>query len=150
MSFVLANTLAMAGALLGYIGLLRFIGQKSFQIHNYILLVVFALVHTYFTFLQPNSAARNLNLSVGLLIICLQCAWLMLHRVEAGLRRLTRGVGIIFAAFCVLSAVRIGEFFTGAHSVSDYFQSGLFEQLVLLSNQMLPYSSDVQSGPDVQ
>jgi len=136
-SFVFANTMVMAGALLGYMGLTRFVEKKSSQIHNYILLIAFAFVHAYFTFVQPNQAARNLNVSVGLLIICFQCAWLLLRRVEPGMRPLTRGVGIVFAAYCVISVIRIVEFFTGAHLKSDYLQSGIFEQLVLISNQML-------------
>jgi len=137
LSFVAANTLVIAGSILGYMGLLRFIGKKSFQIHNYVLLAAFALVHAYFTFVQPNQAARNLNMSVGLLIICFQCAWLLLYRVESGMRQLTRGVGIVFAAYCILSVARIVEYFASSHSTGDYLQSGIFEQLVLISNQML-------------
>jgi PAS domain S-box-containing protein len=137
MSFVLANTLVMAGALLGYMGLLRFVGEKSSQIFNYVLLVAFAAVHTYFTFVQPDQAVRNLNVSMVLLIICLQCAWLLLRGVKPDMRQLTRGVGIVFAVYCVVSVIRIVEFFTGSHSASDYLKSGAFEQIVLISNQML-------------
>jgi hypothetical protein len=96
MSMVLSNTLVIAGALLGYMGLGRFVGKKNSQVHNYVLLAAFACVHTYFAFVQPNLAARNLNVSVGLLIICFQCMWLLLPRVEAGMRRLTLGVGMVF------------------------------------------------------
>jgi len=34
MSMVLSNTLVIAGALLGYVGLERFVGKKSSQVHN--------------------------------------------------------------------------------------------------------------------
>ncbi|MDP2853334.1 MAG: PAS domain S-box protein [Smithellaceae bacterium] len=136
-SVVLANALAMTGALLGYMGLLRFIGKKSLQIHNYILLAVFVLVHAYFALVQPVLAARYLNSSVVLLIFCFQCAWLLLYRVEPGMRQMTRVVGIVFAGYCVISVVRIVEFFAVAHSTGDYLQSGIFEQFVLISHQML-------------
>ena len=63
---------------------------------NYFLLVVFAFIHVYFTFWQSNLAARNANVAMGLLIICFQCAWLLLYRVETTMRQLTRGVGIVF------------------------------------------------------
>ena len=137
MSMVLANALAIIGALLGYMGLLRFIGKKSSQIHNYVLITAFVLIHAYFALVQPNLAARNLNLSIVLLIICLQCACLMLRGVEPGMRQLTRVVGIVFILYCLVSMVRIVEYFTGSHSTGDYLQSGAFEQLVLISNQML-------------
>lgn len=137
MSFVLANTMVVAGALLGYMGLERFLGKKSAQIYNYVLLTAFVFIHAFFTFVQPDQAARNLNLSVGLLIICWQCAWLLFYRVELGSRQWTRVVGIVFGIYCLVSIVRIAEFFVGTHLKSDYLQSGIFEQLVLLSNQML-------------
>jgi PAS domain S-box-containing protein len=138
MSYVLANTMVMAGAILGYIGLSRFVGKKRSQYYNYILLIVaFASVHAYFTFVQPNQAVRNLNASVGLLIVCFLCAWLLLYTVESGMRRLTRGVGIVFGLYCLVSMIRIVEYFIRAHSAIDYLQSGTFEQFVLISNQML-------------
>ena len=137
MSVVLANTLVVAGALLAYMGLGRFVGKKSSQAHNYVLLAAFACVHIYFALVQPNLAARNLNLSVGLLIICFQCMWLLLLRVERGMRRLTFGVGIVFGAYCLVSIIRIAEFFIGTQSKHDYFESDPFETFVLVSYQML-------------
>ncbi len=137
MSMVLANALSMTGALLGYMGLLRFVGKKSAQIHNYVLLAAFVLVHAYFALVQPNLAARNLNLSVGLLIICFQCAWLLLYRVEPGIRQLTWGVGIVFAGYCVISVLRIAELSTTQHVSNDYFQPGVFEPLAMVAYQML-------------
>jgi PAS domain S-box-containing protein len=137
MSFVLANTLVIAGGLLGYMGLERFVGKKSSQIYNYIILAIFAFIHAYYTFVQPDQAIRNLNATVGLLIICFQCAWLLLYRVKPGMRQLTRGVGIVFGAYCLVGIIRIVEYFTSAHLTSDYLQSGTFEQLILVSNQML-------------
>jgi PAS domain S-box-containing protein len=137
MSFVLANTMVIAGGLLGYMGLERFVGKKSSQIYNYFLLAIFAFIHTYYTFVQSDQAIRNLNSTVGLLIICFQCAWLLLYRVKAGMRQLTRGVGIVFGAYCLVSLIRIIEYFTSVHLTSDYLRSGTFEQLILVSNQIL-------------
>jgi hypothetical protein len=69
---VLANTLVIAGALAGYMGLERFVGKIGSQVHNYILLAAFAAVHTYFLLVHPNLEVRTLNLSLGLLIVCFQ------------------------------------------------------------------------------
>ena len=137
MSMVLADTLAVTGALLGYIGLTRFVGKKSPQIHNYIFLAVFILIHVYFTFVLPDQAARNLNTSLGLLVMCFQCAWLLLYRVESPMRPLTRTVGVVFSIYCLISIIRIVEYFLVAHSKSDYLQAGAFEQMVLLAYQIL-------------
>jgi PAS domain S-box-containing protein len=136
-SMVLSNTLVVGGAILGYMGLGRFVGRKISQVHNYVLLAAFACVHTYFTLVQPNQAARNFNVSVGVLIICFQCTWFLVQRVEPGMRRLTLGVGMVFGAYCLVSVVRIIGFFTGAWAANDYFQSGAFESLILISYQVL-------------
>ncbi len=137
MSIVLANTLVIGGAILGYIGLGRFVGKKISQFHNYVLLAAFACVHAYFTFVQPSLAARNLNLSVGLLIICFQCMWFLVYTVEPGMRPLTRAVGTVFGGYCLVSIVRIIRFFTASPASNDYFHSGAFESLIVISYQIL-------------
>jgi PAS domain S-box-containing protein len=137
MSMVIANSLVIGGAILGYMGLGCFVGRKTSQVHNYLLLAAFACVHAYFALVQPNLAARNLNLSAGLLIICFQCMWLLVYGVESGMRRLTLGVGMVFGVYCLVSIVRIVGFFTRSHAANNYFQSGAFESLILISYQML-------------
>jgi PAS domain S-box-containing protein len=137
MSMVLANTLVVAGAIAGYMGLQRFVGRVSTQVHNYLLLAVFVAVHSYFLFVQPSLEARNLNLSVALLITSVQCAWLMLRRVPSSMRPMTRTVGLIFGAFCLVSIIRIAAFLAGPPPSNDFFQSGAFDTLVLLTYQML-------------
>ncbi|MCX6028328.1 MAG: PAS domain S-box protein [Chloroflexi bacterium] len=137
MSMVLANTLVIAGALAGYLGLERFVGRTSSQAHNYLLLAAFILVHSYFAFVQPNLAVRNDNISLGLLIICFQCTWLMLRRVQPGMRQMTRSVGIVFGAFCLVSLVRIAVTLTSPQPTNDFFKSGTFDALSLIAYQLL-------------
>jgi hypothetical protein len=129
-SMGLSNILVVAGAILGYIGLTLFVGKRSSQIHNYILLVAFIAVHFYFIYVQPDLAARNLNLSLGLLIVCFQCMWLMLRRVEHGIRWTTKGVGLVFGVFCLVSIVRIVVILVSPHPSNDFFQSGSYDTLL--------------------
>jgi PAS domain S-box-containing protein len=137
MSMVLSNTLVIVGAILGFMGLERFVGKKGPQIHNYLLVTLFILIHGYFTFVQPSLAVRTLNTSVALFLVCFQSAWLMWRRVEPGLRPLTFGVGAVFFLYCLISVVRIVQFLIGAHAENNYFHSGLLEALVLVSYQVL-------------
>jgi PAS domain S-box-containing protein len=137
MSIGLSNPLVFAGALAGYMGLERFVGKVSSQAHNYVLLAALTFGIEYFAFVQPDLAARNFIISLGLLIICFQCLWLMLHRVESGLRRMTQGVALVFAGFCLVSIARIVVILAGHDPNSDFFKSGLFDTLLLLSYQML-------------
>jgi PAS domain S-box-containing protein len=137
MSVVLANTLVFTGLLLFFMGLEYFLDKKSNQTHNYILIAVFVCVHAFFSLVQPNQAVRNANSSAAVLFFCFQCMWLLFHRVAPGMRRLTFGVGMVFGAYCLVSIVRIAEFFVGQQSKDDYFQPGIFEPGVLVTYQML-------------
>jgi PAS domain S-box-containing protein len=136
-SMVLSNTLVVTGAILGFMGLERFVGKKGPQIHNYLLVTLFIFIHGYFVFVQPSLAVRNLNIASALLLVCVQSVWLMWRRVEPGLRSLTFGVGLVNFLYCLVSVIRILQFFFGAHTENNYFQSGLFEALVLVSYQVL-------------
>jgi PAS domain S-box-containing protein len=136
-SMVGGNTLVIAGSFIIYLGLERFLGKHGSQIHNYVLLVVFVIVYSYFSIIQPNLALRTLNISIGLLIICFQCMWLLLVRIESGIKSLTLGPGIVFAGFCLISIIRIIEFFLGGKSRTDFFQSGSFDTLIIIAYQML-------------
>ena len=137
LSLVVANTLAIAGALAGLIGLERFLGKRGAQLHNLLLLVIFAAVHTYFSFVQPDLAARNLNLALGLLIVCGQCVWLLWRRVQPDQRRMTTGVGATFGLFCAVSFVRIVVTLANPRPNNDLFKSGLFDVLILVAYQVL-------------
>ncbi len=137
MSYVLANAMVVSGALLGLMGLERFVGMKGRHIHNYILIAAFTAFHAYFTFFSPSQALRDLNFSVGFLIICFQCSWLMLYRVGRDTQRLTRGVGIVFAVYSAISVVRVIEFSLFTHPAADYFHSGLFSTLILISYELM-------------
>jgi hypothetical protein len=70
LSMMMANPLVIVGTLADLLGLERFVGRKRSLVHNYILLAAFTGVNTYFAFIHPNLAARNLNLSLGFLTLC--------------------------------------------------------------------------------
>jgi len=136
-SMVLAHMLIIGGAILGYLGLERFVDKRSSQVYNYTMMAAFVLVHTYFSLIQPNLAARNLNTSIALLIICFQCMWLLLYRVETVMRPFTRGVGLVFMGYCLMSGLRIAHFFVGGDPGNDYLKPGIFDPLMLICYQLL-------------
>ena len=135
-SVVAANAFIIGGTILLLMGLERFAGKRTSHVHNYILLVAFILVHSYFTFIQPSLPARNINLSAGLILVCSQCAWLLIRGVDADLRPVTRGVGYIFLTFCVAAAARIILDLV-VDQGNDLFASGVFDTLAVLVYQML-------------
>jgi PAS domain S-box-containing protein len=137
MSIVLANTLIFSGTILNYIGLERFVGKPSAQLHNYVLLGLFAATFVFLTHIHPDLQLRTLVVSAGLLIIAVQSTWLMWHRVDPAMRRLTFGVGMVFAGYCAVSILRIAGYFFEEHAGNDFLLSGPFQALVLVSYQNL-------------
>jgi PAS domain S-box-containing protein len=137
LSLGVSSPLVVTGALLGYVGLTLFVGRRTKQTYNYVYLAAFALVHLYFVFVQPNLAARNLNVSLGLLVMCSQCAWLVFRRVDHGTRRMALGVGLVFGAFSLVSVVRIFVVLISPHPSNDFFRSGTYDELVLIAYQLL-------------
>jgi PAS domain S-box-containing protein len=137
MSMGVSSTLVVSGALLGYVGLTLFVGKRTKQTYNYVYLAAFVLVHLYFVFVQPNLAARNLNVSLGLLVMCSQCAWLVFRRVDHVMRRMALGVGVVFSVFSLVSLVRIFVVIISPHPSNDFFRSGIYDELVLISYQLL-------------
>jgi PAS domain S-box-containing protein len=135
-SITASNSLLISGTLLLVMGLERFVGKRGPHLHNAILLAVFVLVQTYFAVMDPNLAARNLNISLALLVLCAQAAWLLLYRADVEMRPITRGVGIVFTAFCAISAIRIGVELA-APPGNDIFHSTIYEALLVLTYQMV-------------
>jgi hypothetical protein len=136
-SVVLANTLIVGGAVILYIGLKRYVGKKSWQVHNYVMVGVFMLAHAYFTYVYPDLALRNINLSLGLLYICLQVAWLMLRQVEPQIRSATRATGIVLAIFCFVSLVRIVVNLIRWQVTTDFFKDSPYDAIVVVSYPIL-------------
>jgi len=135
-SMVGGNTLLLAGTVLMYMGLERFVGKKGPQLHNYVLLLVFVLVHTYFVLVQPSLTARNLNLLVVLTLLCGQCLWLLWRRVDERMRRMTREVALVFGCYCLLCIARVPITILVPTS-NDFFHSSAFDTFMVLLYQML-------------
>jgi PAS domain S-box-containing protein len=136
-SFDLSNTISVAGIIFFYVGLESYTGQKSSLIPNLILLTVFAAIHSWFTFGNPNLAARNLNVAIVWLLIFLQCTWLLIYRIPQVKSRLTQPVNMVCLAYCIVCIVRIIKFFIFGHKSEDYFSSDWFDTGIILISQIL-------------
>jgi PAS domain S-box-containing protein len=130
-SMVLANTMIQAGAIIIFMGLERFTGKNGRQIHNYVLLAVFIAVFTYYSLAQTDLTARDIALSGMSVIITFQCCWLLLRRVDPGMRQVTNLTGIIFACYAAFGLVRIILHIIFPGQTSDFFKSGAVDALAI-------------------
>jgi diguanylate cyclase (GGDEF)-like protein/PAS domain S-box-containing protein len=136
LSMVVSNTLVAGGTFFLLIGLEQYLGLQGRHWHNLLYMGLFAAIHTYFVFLQPNLLVRNINVSISIIISSGQCAWLLLARVKKEVRNNTKIAGFVFLGYATLSAARIFIDVFTPH-VNDFFQSGLYDSLIILTCEML-------------
>lgn len=135
-SIVLANVFIIAGTVILYKGLGFYVGKVIRQWHNYAMIAVFALVHSYLTYVYPDIALRTANLSLALFYICAQCSWLMLRGVKPDLRVATRATGIVFILFCLVSLSQVAVNLT-IPKTHNIFVSGFSNLIAVLIYQIL-------------
>ncbi|MBN2445041.1 MAG: GGDEF domain-containing protein [Spirochaetales bacterium] len=131
-----ADALLIVAVIFLYMGLERFIGRPAFQIHNFILLAAFTILHAYFVLTSIDVTIPGILFSATLLIVCLQCAWYISRHGTPKFRTMSIIIGIIFGLFCLISMIRIigllvipgGDLFFNFHNL---------DKLLLLINQML-------------
>ncbi|NOT06557.1 MAG: PAS domain S-box protein [Anaerolineales bacterium] len=138
-SMILSNILIVGGTFLLLIGLERYLRKTGRQWHNHLYMAAFTFIHIFFVYIQPNILVRTANNSFGIFVFCSQGAWLLLRRVEPSVRRDTWGAGAVFAAFSLISLLRIFVNLI-VPPENDLFKSGLFDTLVILIYQMLTVS----------
>lgn len=131
-SMVVANTMILAGIIVIYIGLERFVGKVSTQVHNYALLAVFVAFASYFTLAQSSLELRSAAISLMTAIFTFQCCWLLLYRLRPDTNPSTRFVGAVFAGYALVSLIRIVRYIVSPLRSNDFFTSGTFETLMIV------------------
>jgi len=135
-SIVLANAFIIGGTVVLYVGLERYVGEKTRQLHNYVMVAVFTFIHAFFTYVYPSLAIRNVNLSLALLYICAQGSWLTLRRVHQDLRSATRATGIVFIMLCIVSVAHFIDNLVHTPG-NQLFMSGPLNAIVILVQEAL-------------
>lgn len=136
-TLVVTNAIFLIGTLLGFIGLERFAGKPGRHGHNVVLIGIFAVIHAWFTAVQPDLNMRNLNLCTFWLIIGLQCSWLLIFRVEKEMRSVTLGVGLVYGALNLLNFCRIVHALAFGSVGQDWLRAGAFEEYILLFYKLI-------------
>jgi PAS domain S-box-containing protein len=135
-SMVMGNALSILGAILVLWGLERYLDQRAPGIWNWAILALFMAVQTYFSIVQPDLVARTINLSIALMFVCAQGAWLMLTPRQSQLRPASRSTGLVLAAFAVTCAIRVPMTLILPPS-NNFLRAGPVQALAVLVFQML-------------
>ena len=127
----------LAGLWAGLKGMSSFTGIKINHLPNYIIVLVFACIQVWFSLINPDLSARNVNLAVAMLLFSGQYIWLIFFKAGTSMRNLAAGVGFVLIGYSVVNLFRIGHFFTSISTTNDYFQADTFEKTVFIAYQVL-------------
>lgn len=106
LSIMVGNALIIGGTILFCVGLEHFFEQRSHSARKIAFLVIYLAIHAYFTFVKSDLAARNINTAAAILVIFLQCIWVM-NQQKAKYSFIAKWLTVVFAGYCAISVVRI-------------------------------------------
>ncbi|MFA9372361.1 MAG: ATP-binding protein [Labilibaculum antarcticum] len=135
-SMTVANTLIFSSGVVMLTGLQQFCGKRGFQVHNYLVILVYFIVHFYFAYFNPLLFARVLLSSFALFYVFSRTAWFMLNKTPVNMRQMVRGVGLIFLIYSLIYVWRIIYLLVGDHSITSYFNSNDSETWFIIVNQI--------------
>lgn len=136
LSILLATPLSLLGTFLLFYGLEQYTGKPGKHLHNYAIMAGFMIVHMYFAFVKPSLQVRNINFSFALLLLSVQIAWLMLHRVSNSERTGVQALGWVFIGYSAFSMFRIVADVIVSRPL-ELFSSSAYDVSAILAYQML-------------
>lgn len=136
-SIDISNTLSMIGSFLGFLGLLKFFSIKVNQTHNYLLIITFPIIHTWFTLFYPSLLYRQFNFAIVSLLFWIQYVWLLFFRINKIHKKETFLIGFVFICYCTINFVRIFHYLTNNHPNTDFLKNNPFDCYIILSYQFL-------------
>jgi PAS domain S-box-containing protein len=129
-SVILANLFLIGGIILLYAGLGRFFDKPVSQPLNFVLLALFMVVQTYFTYFRPDFAARSISISIYYIIFYGQLSLFVFRRIELPMRQIAAALGTVFIGYCAIYAVRLAVILMSPPT-KQIFDLNLYETILL-------------------
>jgi diguanylate cyclase (GGDEF)-like protein len=106
LSITLGNAATIYAEILIYEGIRLFYGRPAFSKWNSLVFVLYLVLHTYFTYLDPNINARIAIVSLSLFALIVRSGLSLINNPLLELRRTTRNAGVIFLLTSILPLSR--------------------------------------------
>lgn len=106
-SVILSNTLILYSLVLTYEGFQRFFNRRGLNLPNHLLLLLFVILQTIFTYVIPRLNLRIALVSAVVAILSLRISLVLLRGPSGRLRTASRNLAILFLAVAVVSAARV-------------------------------------------
>ena len=131
-SIVLANAFILSGMIFLLAGMERFVGKKTLQIHNLLLIAASVGLLSFYSLIQPILFIREIIISAMIVIMNMQICWLLFQRASIYLRRITFITGSVLGGYVFVSLVRIVLLATVPLNTGDFLKSGLVDSLPII------------------
>ena len=128
---VLANLLIQSGSVFLLAGFAAFVGQSARQWRNVVLLALLTAAMAVFTFLRPDMQARQITVSVVIILIMSQACWLLFKKTPPRFRAVTNLAGYVLSGYIAASALRIAMTLANPLHTNDFFISGMADALAI-------------------
>ena len=136
-SLLFGNVFLIAGVLILYIGICRFLDRKIKQIHNYVLLAIYVALQTWLIYGYPNLEYRMILFSAMISIYCSQITWMLFSNKEKRVRSTVIGLGVLSIIYWFIGIVRIGYEFISPIQGDLFDFSRPFETYIYLMFQLV-------------
>jgi PAS domain S-box-containing protein len=136
LSIGVANITGMAGLLLFYFGLNKFWDRAYGKALPTGLFLVFSVVHSYFTFVDPSLPARIINLNLVLALFYALCARAVYSGAPALRRAMARFPAVVLVLFSLVGLTRAALAVFG-HPAVEFFRSGAADTSLVFAFQLL-------------
>lgn len=130
-SNVFAQTILIIGLLNLLIGLELFVGKKSNQIPNYLLVLLYLLISMFYLFFLPSLAMREIIRDVFTVILLSQICWLLFIKTPPFLRPSIRIISIVMAFHLAFNLLLLLLEIAFPYSTNQLFISGIVGQITV-------------------
>ena len=105
-AIILSNSIMVYSEILVFQGIQRFFGKRAFDLFNYLTLIIYILVQSYFTYIVPNINARVIWIGLVLSILILRSGVALLHSTIPRLTKTSRQAALIFFVTATIPLLR--------------------------------------------
>jgi PAS domain S-box-containing protein len=137
LSMIVSNSLSIAGLVIGYHGICRFMDRKCRIWPGVVGVLLFVAIQTWFTYGYPDFGGRSINVAFASMCIFFGSAIVLHEGLTREFRKSTMGVKHVFLTFGLLEAVRVLKYIIVPLTPEDLFKPNMFESWVMIAYLIL-------------
>jgi PAS domain S-box-containing protein len=103
----LGSPVTVAAIIVLFTGLKNFVGKEYPGLHNYLLFLIFLIIHVYYSIFDQDLTLRTINIYTMLMVLTIQVFYYLFFKTDKEMRPVTRNTGLVFLGLSVVSFLRV-------------------------------------------